>query len=531
MTASSTATRTARRVLKGRYPLMLAWVASMIVHTEANAQLYPLQLSNDRRYVVDNTGAPFPILGRTAWFITSLSQAEYRLFLDDTAAKGYTTFEFHVINHDARGNHPPFDGNGALPFSTRLGGGDWDGTQAPDLTTPNEPYWTHVDEILAYGESRGLLAFLFPAYLGYNGGEQGWMQELVANGPARVQSYGAWIAARYATRANIVWMMGGDFGSFDDAQTAVEQALLNGLQSVAGQRSTVFSAEWDSESIATDQPDFGPAMTLNGAYSWTGQVAAHCRRAYAYTPTKPAFLLEEPYDEEGPDGNEVNPFATQPVRRFQWWGWLSSIGGYVSGNGYIWPFNPGWQDHLNPPGAQDMARLNAFIRSIDWPDLVPSQLGGTGPIVTSGGADESSESYVAAAAAADGSTIVAYIPPAHTGTITIDMARVARPARARWYNPTTAVYTTIETDLPNAGTHPFTAPGDNGSGDSDWVLVLDIAGDVNRDGRVDLADLAVLLSAFGSCAGSGTYVANADLDASSCVDLADLSVLLSRFGG
>ena len=34
---------------------------------------------------------------------------------------------------------------------------------------------------------------------------------------------------------------------------------------------------------------------------------------------------------EGPDRNRVNLSATQPVRRFQWWGWLSSIGGYIFG--------------------------------------------------------------------------------------------------------------------------------------------------------------------------------------------------------
>ena len=101
--------------------------------------------------------------------------------------------------------------------------------------------------------------------------------------------------------------------------------------------------------------------TLNGAYSWSGEVSYHCRRAYEYLPVEPAYLLEEPYDEEGPDGNGVNPSAIQPVRRFQWGGWLSSIGGYISGNGYIWPFNAGWLSHLNTQGAQDMAWLNVAV--------------------------------------------------------------------------------------------------------------------------------------------------------------------------
>jgi hypothetical protein len=461
--------------------VLLPWTAS-------GGGLFPVSPSPDGRYLQDAGGAPFPILGRTAWFVTSLTQAEHQVFLDDTAAKGHTAIELHVINHDPRGNNEPFGGNGALPFLNRLDGGPWSGAlvygninaEAPDLTTPNESYWAHVDGLLSYAESHGLLVFLFPAYVGYAGGEQGWMQELVANGPTRVQSYGAWMATRYAARPNLGWMMGGDMGTggnpFNSAQLAVEQALFDGLTGVAGQQSTLFSAEWSSESIATDQVPFGPAMTLNGAYSWSGDVSHQSRRAYGYAPVEPAYLLEEPYDEEGPDGNGYNPSATQPVRRFQWWGVLSSTGGYMAGNGYVWPFNPGWQDHLNTQGAHDNELLNAFVRTIPWRKLVPSGLGGMGTLVTAGGGAVSSPDYVAAAATPDGILLVAYVPPAHSGTLTIDMTALSAPVQARWFNPTTAAYTLIASSLPNTGTHVFTPPGDNGSGFDDWVLVLDVPG-------------------------------------------------------
>jgi hypothetical protein len=51
-------------------------------------------------------------------------------------------------------------------------------------------------------------------------------------------------------------------------------------------------------------------------------------------------------------------------------------------------------------------------------------------------------------------------------------------SRARWYNPTSGVYTDITSgayNLPNTGTHVFTSPGNNGTGYSDWALVLDRA--------------------------------------------------------
>ena len=349
-------------------------VSSDTSHTASAPEIaaFPVQYSSNGRYLVDQNDTPFPIMGRTAWFATSLSVADYHIFIDDTAARGYNAIELHVVNHDPRGHTPPFNGNGDLPFLNRLNGTSWNGSlnygninsEAPDFTTPNEAYWSFVDGFLSYCESKGILVFLFPAYVGYVGGSQGWMQEIVANGTTKMQSYGAWIATRYRNQRNLVWMMGGDMGTppntFNGTQTAVENALLTGLKSVTGQQSIFFSAEWDSGSIATDQTSFGTQMTLNGAYAHTGDVNTQGRRAYAHSPTEPSFLLEGPYDQEGPDGNGENSAAIQPIRRFQWWGWLSTIGGYIVGNGYvIWFQAPAWQ---KPSGHAVHARHDAAER-------------------------------------------------------------------------------------------------------------------------------------------------------------------------
>lgn len=474
-------------MLKPYRTLLLGLVALVqAISTEA-APAFPVKYSSDQRYLVDQRNVPFPIMGRTAWFVASLAVADYRFFVDDTAARGYSAIELHVVNHDPRGNHPPFNGNGDAPFLDRVDGKQWNGSlrfgnidlEAPDFTTPNEAYWRFVDEFLAYCESRGLLVLMFPAYVGAKASNEGWMRELVANGPARMRSYGAWIASRYRNQKNLVWMMGGDMGTrpytFDAAQTKVESALLVGLKSVPGQLSTLFSAEWTSGSIATDQIVFGRSMSLNGVYDSRGNTNGHGRRAYARIPAMPAFLLEEPYDEEGPDGNRVNPIATQPVRRFQWWGWLSTIGGYVSGNGYVWPFNAPWRAHLDSQGTRDMSRLNAFIRSIDWYNLVPSGLNGMRTLITAGNSSMISASYVAAAATPNRTLLVAYVPPAHRGSITVDMTALAGAARGRWFDPTSGIYLDIGTDIPNAGTRPFLPPGTNSAGQNDWVLVLDCA--------------------------------------------------------
>jgi hypothetical protein len=94
-------------------------------------------------------------------------------------------------------------------------------------------------------------------------------------------------------------------------------------------------------------------------------------------------------------------------------------------------------------------------------------------LVTSGGGEVSSDSYVAAAANPAGNLLVAYLPPARAGSIAIDMTAMSGTVRARWFDPATAAYTTIGT-FANTGTHTFAPPAANGAGQPDWALVLDL---------------------------------------------------------
>ena len=470
--------------IKTGFLFLIAFI--FLVVKDIHAQVaFPVKISNDKRYLVDQNNKPFPILGRTAWFIISQPDSGYKKFLDNTIAHGHNAIEISVITHWAMGNHAPYNANGDAPFIKRLNGKDWDGkliytdvkTEAPDLLTPNENYWKHVDELLAYCESKGILVFMFPGYVGYSSEteEQGWMKELVANGE-KTQEYGAWIATRYKNRKNIVWMILGDKGRFTEEQAKAEAALIKGLKSVKDQQCVQYTAESNSGENAADNAQFGNEMTLNASYTWELKVPVPyiARKAYAHKPIMPSFLLEEPYDEEGPDGNNYNPNATQPVRRFQWWGWLSTIGGYISGNGYVWQFvDPIWQQHLNTQAALDMSRLNSFIRSIDWWKLIPSGLNGMQIIIADAHNVDTSAAYVSAAAAKDGSLLVAYIPPAHTGSININMSVLKDKTYAYWFDPTNGKSAIINFEpSTNKGVQEFTPPGKNSAGEADWVLIL-----------------------------------------------------------
>jgi hypothetical protein len=63
-----------------------------------------------------------------------------------------------------------------------------------------------------------------------------------------------------------------------------------------------------------------------------------------------------------------------------------------------------------------------------------------------------------------------------------------------------------------------------------YPVTVTIAGDIDGDGDVDLADLATMLAAYDTCDGDPGYNPDADLDDSGCIDLADLATLLANYG-
>ena len=63
------------------------------------------------------------------------------------------------------------------------------------------------------------------------------------------------------------------------------------------------------------------------------------------------------------------------------------------------------------------------------------------------------------------------------------------------------------------------------------VLDCGIAGDLDGDGDVDLADLATFLASYATCSGDAGYIPGADFDDSGCIGLADLATLLANYTG
>jgi len=432
---------------------------------------FPLSASANGRYLVDARGKPFLVVLRNAWSIIGLTWTEQKAFLCDTAARGFTGIEPWIPGAYTGSVNVPRDGFDRLPFTHRLDGGTWSGsfsysdpnTEAPDLTTLNESYWKGVDDLFTFCESLGLVVLWFPQYVGYPAAQkEGWMAEMEANGTTKCQTYGSTLANRYKEFKNLILCYGGDRGTddvtFTAGQTSVQQAFINGVNSVANQQSLLRSAEWRHPSVGTEQADFGTYMSFNPVYVTPAEgIADQCATARAVSGPKPCFLLETTFENQG------NP----PERRFMWWGWLGTCGGTMMGHDPMFKFTAGWEAYVSSQCSRDLSRMATFLRSIEWHRLNPHNT-----MITAGSGTITSNTWIQATVTTKGDLAVVYRPPAHSGTFTVDMTVLRGTALARWFDPTNSSYT-LDGTYANTGTRVFTVPGTNSLGEGDWILRMD----------------------------------------------------------
>jgi len=411
----------------------------------AAADPYPLAVGPDHRHLVDQSGKPFLVQGDAAWsLISGLTKEEAAHYLEDRHKKGFNTVIVNLIEHQFRG---PVNRYGEAPFTT-----------VGDFSTPNEKYFAHADWVIRKAAENGIQVFLAPIYLGYIGTNEGWVKEVLANGPDKDREWGRYVGKRYAGFPNIVWLIGGDRNP-DTARAGVD-AIVQGIKEF--DKTHIFTAHCHPENSALDQYQQEGWLDLNTTYTYN-IVHQMLLRDYERKPPMPFVLIESTYE------GEHNASAVQ-IRRQAYWAILCGATGQFMGNRPIWLFDPGWEKALDYAGSQDMARLKTLFLSRPWYELVPDA---DHKVVVDGLGEFRGLDYLAAARTADGGTVMAYMPTRRT--ITVDMTKVSgKEAKAWWFNPRNGNATAIGT-LPTTGTHQFVPPDAE-----DWVLVLD-------DGSLGLA--------------------------------------------
>jgi hypothetical protein len=299
-----------------------------------------------------------------------------------------------------------------------------------------------------------MVVLLAPAYMGYDGGDEGWYRTLVANGAPRLRAYGQYLARRFRAYDNIIWVHGGDYNPPDRALLrAVPAGILDvepkWLHTFHGVRRTS-AREFlgDSESW----------LTLNTIY--TGSAVLESAYEERSRSRMPFFLIEAVYEDASSD---------EVVRRQAYHAILGGATGQLMGINPVWSFASGWQRALDSPGAVTLRHLRDLFAARPWWTLEPDS---NGTLLT-GGRGFGSEDAAAAAVSTDGSFAIAYLPGVRD--VTLDLRRLAGPrVTAWWYDPTSGAYATVAgAPFSRSAAISFRPATLNSLGRGDWVLLLE----------------------------------------------------------
>ncbi len=425
---------------------------------------FPLKVSGSQRYLTDQAGTPFLVVGDTAWsLIAQLNEEDVARYLDDRARRGFNSIIVSLVEHKFA-SKAPAKIDGTPPF-----------LKAGDFSQPNPVYFDYAFRVVEAARQRGISVWLCPAYLGWGGKDEGFFQELQAAGPAVLKAYGRFVGARFKDLPNLVWMMGGDY-AMPQAERWTGQELALGLRE-GGAKQIMTAHGGQTSAVET----FGDQawLEVDNVYRYQEDLWRPLQAAWIQQPTRPFVMIESAYEGE-------HKSTPDRIRRQAWWPMLCGACGQFFGNNPIWYFDgpgftnfkssPTWQQALDSTGARDMTRLGEFIRQRPWWLWVPDL---RGEFITAGAGSGAAKAV--AAHTRDWRTAVLYIPSDGQGprSLTLDCRLFPGSVTAQWFNPAKdSPLLSHPSPLANAAQQTLTTFGDNGTGANDWVLVLEATGEV-----------------------------------------------------
>ncbi len=409
---------------------------------------FPVVLDPTGDHLVDADGDPFLIHGDAGWsMIIQLDAGETAQYLQTRREQGFNLLVVNLIEHQF-GSDAPRDEAGRAPFSS-----------PGDFANPNDDYFDAARAQIQQAADEGFVVLLAPAYLGFDGGEEGWYADMLAAGEATMRDYGRYVGERFGDLDNIIWLHAGDYSPPPEGLRLVE-AVDAGLRDAgADQLRTAHGTPGDS---ATDLGLQIP-LDLDATYTY-GLTHLASREDHTDSHPQPHFLFETNYEDDG------RGVSRQDLRAQAYGSLLSGAIGQVYGNGPVWQFDSRWPEGVVAIGAEDQRHVRALFERLPWTSLEPDL---DASLVVEGSGNYEQPDFAVAASTPDRRTAVVYLP--RLRTIGLELGQDPSGATVSWYDPTTG--TTAEADVERTATGiRATPPGTNAAGGSDWVLLVDLGG-------------------------------------------------------
>jgi hypothetical protein len=414
---------------------------------------FPLKMSANHRYLVDQNERPFFVMGDTPWFVQKVKLEDARLILDDRKTKGFNSLFLEILDDSAL---PSKDAYGNVAFDPPL-----------DITKPAEAFWQYADTVMEEATKRGF--FVIMSDLWYGAGKGLWMHHVA---PEAARVYGHFLGKRYARFNNLMWMHCGDRNP-DERLAQCARELANAIRAEAPAHLHTAHLEHEFASAAFFHKE--PWLDVNMAYTY-GASYLHVLPEYnRKDPVRPVILGETGYEDEPnaiellPDAKKGDLWNPYRIRRNAWWAVLSGATGYCAGT-RLWRFESNWKSVLQAVSTRQAPILKQVLEGRPWWRLAPDQ---KHEFVTAGYGTWKQADYVTAALAEDRSLGVAYLPSPRK--IEINPAVFPRSVNAEWYDPATGRSFRAQ-GSPHAKSGKLALePPDRSDNESDWVLVLEKA--------------------------------------------------------
>lgn len=395
---------------------------------------FPIKVSQNGRYFVDQKDRPVFWLGTTQWHLfRDYTLDEARDTIEACRRHGFAFAQVMVVGV----------GDGTTP--NRQGEKPWIND---DPLTPNEAYFRHVDAVLQLALDSNLVISLTMYH-------QSWRGCIT---PEKARAYGLWLARRYKDMPNIVWAMNPEA---KPEFIPIIQDIAAGLrEGDAGRHMITFKPDPSPYSSSHLPPQ--DWLDFNAMQVWKDirLIYPFVTHDYNLTPVKPVLMGEGAYEAGSEYGFDVTPLW---VRRQAYYSFLAGAA-HTYGHNDSWRVLPTWRQALDAPAAVQMGLLKQiFLARSEWWRLVPDQ-----SVFASGGNTEG-DLLRLAARHADGRWLMIYL--ADQANFSIDMSKLA-PGRAKasWIDPRTAG-TVPASVLSGKGIQEFSTP----AGWEDALLVIETA--------------------------------------------------------
>jgi Protein of unknown function (DUF4038)/Putative collagen-binding domain of a collagenase len=441
----------------------------------------PLRVSSDGHYLQHADGTPFFWLGETAWEIFHrLTREETELFLETRRRQRFNVIQSVVLAE--------FNG---LRTTNRFG-------EVPlidlDPDKPNEAYFRHMDWVIDLAARKGLYIGLLPTW-GDKVVRNAWGDGPIVFDESNARRFGEWLARRYASKPNLIWILGGDRPAiwrgrdgqvYNDDYRPLWRAMAAGID-----------AGTSGQALMSFHPSGGPASRTSRDLhneSWldfnmmqSGHGGGHdvpvwdfVAEDYALTPTKPTLDAEPNYED-----HPVNPwpkwdsqfgyYRDHDVRKQLYRSVFAGACGVTYGHHAVWQFfdegfgesrpavnypDRPWRDAIERAGANQVQHLRALMESKPFFTRIPDQ-----SILASDAGQGAN--HVQATRDSAGRYALIYVP--NTQTVTVHMSAISgSTAKVSWFDPRTGEARAVG-EYATTGTRFFLTP-DVGP---DWVLVLE----------------------------------------------------------